>query len=130
MRNVLVLSAITALISLASTAHAEVRYLAADDSKESALCVSAAVDRHHQFSNKVEVSGIPYKTVAAKLDCNGINVALFSAQAGNTKTAQHLARYSPTRGQVDIREANTDAGKTQPSVAARAGDIVIRVKGE
>lgn len=121
MRKVLVFSATAALVTLASTAHAGVRYVAADDSPESAVCVSAAADQFHTFNHKLKVNGMPLKVVAAKLDCNGVNVAVFSAQAGNAKVAKTLARYSPSRGEVEIRQAQTEQG---------AADKVILVKGE
>ena len=122
MRKFIFVSAATALIGLSATASAGVRYVAADDSAESQLCVSAALDKHFRFENKVELSGIPYKTVAAKLECNGINVAQFSADAGNSKVAKKLERYSPIRGEVQIRQALLDQN-------SRA-DVVVLVKGE
>lgn len=121
MRKVFVFSATAALFTLASAAHAGVRYVAADDSPESAVCVSAAIDRHSTFSNKLKTTGMPLKVVAAKLDCNGVNVALFSAQAGNAKVAKALARYSPARGEVEIRQAQLEQNNA---------DTVILVKGE
>ena len=122
MRKFIFVSAATALIGLSATASAGVRYVAADDSAESQLCVSAALDKHFRFENKVELSGIPYKTVAAKLECNGINVAQFSADAGNSKVAKKLERYSPIRGEVQIHQALLDQN-------SRA-DVVVLVKGE
>lgn len=122
MRKLVLFTTTTALLGLSAAASAGVRYVAADDSAESQLCVSAAVDKHFRFENKVELSGIPYKTVAAKLDCNGVNVAQFSADAGNSKVAERLSRYSPMRGEVQIRQA-----QAQPKDGA---DVVVLVKGE
>ena len=122
MRKLVLLTTTTTLLGLSAAASAGVRYIAADDSTESKLCVSAAVDKHFRFENKVELSGIPYKTVAAKLECNGINVAQFSADAGNSKVAEKLGRYAPMRGEVQIRQAQA----TQHD----GKDVVVLVKGE
>ncbi len=128
MRNALFMSATAVLAVIGTTATAGVRYVAADDSKESSVCVSAATDRHNIFSDKVEAAGFGYKMVAAKLNCNGVNIALFSAEAGNTKTAQRLARYSPARGEVEIRQAMLQ--QPNDTKLAASNDIIVLVKGE
>ncbi|NQD38190.1 DUF3718 domain-containing protein [Permianibacter sp. IMCC34836] len=129
MSKLMKVSLLAMVIAGATAANAGVRYVAADDSKESLICVSAAVDHHMAFANKLERVGFTYKLVANKLDCNGQDIASFSAAAGNLKTASILARHSWSKGSVQIKEvaaANSDLRRP----GAAQGDIVILVKGE
>jgi len=131
MRTVFKATATVALLVVATSSQAAVKYVAADGSKESALCVSAAIDKPIQFANHVEMSGFPYRHLARVLTCNGKQVAMFSLQAGNTATATRLARYSQKRGTVDIRQAIDDSNRQNTGSNADKDVVtVVYVKGE
>lgn len=81
---------------------AEPQYVAADNSIESALCVSAATANRFEFQQQLESLRVRPAVAANKLMCNDLPVASFAQQAGNTVVYQQLKRY--IKGQVDIQD--------------------------
>jgi len=89
---------------------AEPQYVAADESMETALCVSAATSDRFEFQQDLANSRVRSAVAANKLVCNELPVASFAFQAGNTAVYQHLKKY--VKGHVDIQDiaAGTNKG--------------------
>jgi len=95
-------------------------YVAADASRETQLCVSAAMDPAIRFVIKMQESGISRKVIASRITCNGTNITAFAKEAGNMKNYQRLSRYH--RGFVEI----SDIAKVN---VVRPTDAVIQISG-
>lgn len=80
----------------------ESRYVAADQSMETALCVSAATASKADFKQELRFNRIRPAVAANKLLCNDLPVASFALQAGNTAVYQQLKPY--VKGHVDIQD--------------------------
>ncbi len=86
---------------------AETRYVPADQSMETALCISAATSDRFEFRQDLQFNRVGDQVAANKLQCNNLPVASFAQQAGNTAVYQHLKKY--VKGHVDIQDiARTD----------------------
>lgn len=81
---------------------ANVKFVAADNSVATRLCISAATDSRLEFRQQVKDSRISIRTVANKLHCNDLPAADFAYQAGNQAVSQHLGRF--IHGYVGIRD--------------------------
>jgi len=81
---------------------AESRYVAADQSMETALCLSAATASKSDFKQDLRFNRLRPTVAANKLLCNDLPVASFAFQAGNTAVYQHLKPY--VKGHVDIQD--------------------------
>lgn len=82
-------------------------YMAADDTKESRLCVSVAQDSKIGLHVKVRdyrsgMTNSNFKFIANNLYCNGENVVDFARNAGNDAIAEKLSKLR--KGDVDIRD--------------------------
>ena len=95
-------------------------YVAADESRETQLCVSAAMDPAIRFVIKMQESGMSRKVIASRITCNGTNITAFAKEAGNMKNYQRLSRYH--RGYVEI----SDIAKAS---VVRPTDAVIQISG-
>lgn len=128
MRPHISLFTITGILLASMQLQAAPTYVAADNSRESKLCVSAAMESRIGFRMDVEYSGIMMRTVANHLSCNDQPVAEFAQAAGNTANAAILQRYYTPKTRVEIREANTlkNIDNRWSSVEP---DSVIRVGG-
>lgn len=93
----------------------ESRYVAADQSMETALCVSAATANTAEFKQELKYNRVRSAVAANKLLCNDIPVASFAFSAGNTAVYQHLKQY--VRGRVDIQDI---------ALAPAQGTLVVR----
>lgn len=121
------------LASLAITAaHAEVRYVAADTSKATELCVSAATDSRIQFYVRAHESGYSMRSIANNTTCNGASIVEFGQQAGNINTAAYLRKYDNGAGSVEVKSVSDAASRGDSvSVAANTGVTrIIFVKGK
>ncbi len=96
--------------SMALSANAAT-YIAADDSPESQLCVTAATASKLKMNRAVKdfqpgtshaEIGKSYRLVANNLYCNGMDVAEFASQAGNKAVADKLQQYRSS--DVSIRD--------------------------
>lgn len=115
--------AIAGLLCLPLTALAKTTYIAADDSKETVLCVSSATDSSLGFLRKQKHSGIPLRTVANKLYCNEQLVGDFAQQTGNNRVARLLQRLEIQKGHTEIKDvASQSQGKQEQ-------DLVVMVRG-
>ena len=85
-----------------SAVAAQTQYVAADQSRETALCISAATDKKADFKQELKYNRVGAAVAANKLVCNDMPVASFAFQAGNTAVYQHLKKY--VRGHVDIQD--------------------------
>ena len=101
------MSAVLLSMTVAGTAMAS-EYTAADNSKESKLCVAAATNNKMQMHRKIAdftptiMTSKNYKLVANKLYCNGVNISEFAKLAGNFVVADKLASYRDNF--VEIRD--------------------------
>lgn len=95
-------------------------YVAADASRETQLCVSAAMDPAIRFVIKMQDSGLSRKVIATRITCNGTNITAFAKEAGNSKNYQRLSRYH--RGYVEI----SDIAKAR---VVTPTDAVIKISG-
>lgn len=92
------MSTVILSLSLAGIANAS-EYSAADNSKESKLCVAAATNNKMQMHRKVAdftptiMTSKNYRLVANNLYCNGVNISDFAKSAGNFVVADKLASY-------------------------------------
>ncbi len=89
-------------IVITSAAAAETRYVPADQSMETALCISAATSDRFEFRQDLQFNRVQDKVAANKLQCNDLPVTSFALQAGNTAVYQHLKKY--VKGHVDIQD--------------------------
>ena len=93
---------------LSTTAFAT-EYVAADDSIESKLCVSAAtsskIGMHNEMKNFRTTSFVSsnYELVANKVSCNGMSIAEFALEAGNDVVAEKLLKFQH-EGSVEIKD--------------------------
>lgn len=81
---------------------AESSYVAADQSMETALCISAATSSGIDFKQDLRFNRIRPAVAANKLLCNDLPVASFALQAGNTAVYQQLKPH--VKGHVDIQD--------------------------
>lgn len=94
----MLVGAVSLLMSTSALAE-EKQYIAADDSPETKLCVTAADGTYNKFRRKVSSYGlqgplaVKYRFVANKVFCNGFNITQFAEDAGNTKIAMQLKKY-------------------------------------
>lgn len=100
------------------------KYVAADDTMESEMCVSAATDSVNQFRRKVTLN-IPtrspiasMKLISNKLNCNGDNVETFAKLTQNEAVANYLGKFK--RGSVKIY----DIAKVNPDIKL-SGSVMI-----
>lgn len=93
---------------LALSANAET-YVAADNSPESKLCVTAATANKMRMHNEVRTFrasttkgtlGKSYRLIANQLYCNGVDIAEFAASAGNQVVADQLMKYRDSNVQI------------------------------
>lgn len=121
------LSVLVGVALIANTAMAATKYVAADDSRESRICVSAAMDAPIRFHSTVEASGIKLRTVAKQVTCNDVGIGQFAASAGNARNAKKLLKFYSGDGRVEIRNEvslNNGAG-----INVASADRVVYLKG-
>lgn len=84
-------------------------YVAADNSAESKLCVTAATANKMRMHNEVRTFrantskgtiGKSYRLIANQLYCNGVDIAEFAASAGNQQVADKLMKYRDNDVQI------------------------------
>ncbi|WP_438865055.1 hypothetical protein [Neptunicella sp.] len=97
-------SFIIAAVSLPLLANAATTYVAADNSRESKLCVSAAMDSRIGFYITYKKSGKGLHYIANSITCNNLLIGDFANQAGNTLNANHLAKFQRVKGHALIKD--------------------------
>ncbi|WP_299077504.1 DUF3718 domain-containing protein [uncultured Paraglaciecola sp.] len=85
-------------------ANAGVTYVVGDNSTESRLCVSAAMDSPIGFYKASRDSGKSMHYISNNISCNDLVMADFAYQVGNIKNAKRLSKFQKRRGQVNIKE--------------------------
>ena len=124
MRTKILFTSLLALSAIAGVAHAETRYVAADDSTPTRLCVSAVSDARIRFYTEVRDSGMNMRAVDKMVTCNGQNIGTFALNAGRKDNAHQLMRHEP--GYIDVREVSF----IQPESTQKVADnTVVIVKG-
>ncbi|QTH64751.1 DUF3718 domain-containing protein [Psychrosphaera ytuae] len=110
--NILLVGAVSLLMST-SVLSQEKQYVAADDSPETRLCVTAADGTINKFRRQVHNYGlqgplaIKYRFVANKVYCNGFNITQFAEDAGNDVVAMKLKQYRKNTVYIyDIAKVN------------------------
>lgn len=94
----MLVGAVSLLMSTSALAE-EKQYIAADDSPETKLCVTAADGTYNKFRRQAHNYGLQttltskYRFLANNLYCNGFNITQFAEDAGNTKVAMQLKKY-------------------------------------
>lgn len=93
-----------AAMSIPAVANAATTYVAADNSKETRLCVSAAMDSRIGFYISYKKSGKGMHYIANSITCNNLLIGDFADQAGNTLNANHLAKFQRIKGHALIKD--------------------------
>ncbi len=127
MRTLTRISLLASLAVIANSAMAATKYVAADASIESQLCVSSATASPLQFHTQVRDSGISLRTVARKITCNDVPIGRFAADAGNVRNGQRLLRLNSVDGHVEIRDEVSQ--NATPSLLVASADRVVYIKG-
>ncbi len=102
----------------------DVKYVAADDSIESEMCLSAATDSVSQFRRTVTLN-LPLRSpiasmrlISNRLNCNGDNVETFARLTQNDAVALYIGRFK--KGSVEIY----DIARVNPGINL-SGSVLI-----
>lgn len=121
------LSLFVGVALVANSAMAATKYVAADESRETQLCVSAAMDAPIRFYSSVRDSGFSLRSVSNNVTCNDASIGQFAASAGNTRNAKQLMKVFNGEGRVEIRdEVSLNAGD---GLNVASVDRVVYIKG-
>src|SRR5690606_10353442 len=95
---------IATLIALPALASARTIYVAADNSRETQLCVSAAMDSRVAFYIAYKKSGKGMHYIANNISCNNLLIGEFAGQAGNPVNAAFLEKFQRKQGHTQIKD--------------------------
>lgn len=95
---------IASVITFPVLANAATTYVAANNSRETKLCVSAAMDSRIAFyvAYKNSAKGMHY--IANNINCNNLLISEFANQSGNTANAAYLEKYQRKQGHTQIKD--------------------------
>ncbi len=127
MRTFTRLSLVVGLTVTAGSAMAGTVYVAADDSKETHLCVSAAMATPIQFHVDVRDSGYSLRSVSNNVTCNNAAIGQFAESAGNLRNARKLQKMYNGEGKVEIRDEVSLQQKAGIDVAS--ADKIVYIRG-
>ncbi|WP_083446015.1 DUF3718 domain-containing protein [Gallaecimonas pentaromativorans] len=99
----------------AAPALAQTRYVAADNSLGTQLCISAATATPIGMVMELKETHLSYHFLANNLRCNDMSVGRFAAEAGNDRVASQFLRRM--KQQIEIKD-----------VVAKA-DVSLMVQG-
>ncbi len=116
-RNVL---SVVTMVGIAGTAAAENKYVAADNSPITKLCVSAAVDSKTKFNLNMHRSHLTDRYIRKNISCNGVEIAQFAKEAGNLPNYYMLEAKPNVR--VDIYQTSQRNKDSKDRVIMVAGN--------
>ncbi|WP_416308300.1 hypothetical protein [Neptunicella sp. SCSIO 80796] len=85
-------------------ANAATTYVAADNSRETKLCVSAAMDSRVGFYVSYKESGKGIHYIANNIACNNLLIGEFADKAGNLANAAFLEKFQRSEGHIQIKD--------------------------
>ena len=127
MRTFTRLSTVMAMTVIATATMAKTIYIAADDSTETQICVSAAMDSPIRFYTSVRDSGYSLRSISNNVTCNDAVIGQFASSAGNSRNARSLMRVYNGEGHVEIRDEVSLDDRAGFDVAS--ADRVVYIKG-
>lgn len=127
MRRLIRLTSLIGLSVVTTSAFAGVKYVAADDSLETQLCVSAAMATPIQFYTAVRDSGYSLRSVSNGVTCNSANIGEFAQSAGNDRNARTLLRVYNGEGHVEVRDEVSQISSAGLDIAS--ADRIVYIRG-
>ncbi len=92
----------TLTLGTATANAATYKFVAADNSKTTQLCIAAGSNKLMQYRTTVKELGVTERYSANTVTCNGANIASFAAKYDAMRTAKHINKFR--RGSVAITD--------------------------